>query len=171
MKKLNSLWKYEKYFFFLIVFISLLPIISSKYFPTIDGPAHLHNANLLRHIWFEGNTNLLQFFDFNKELNSNLVNHVWFAFGGLFLPSHLVEKSILVFYVIALPFSFRYLIRNIVDSENSGKVSSYLIFPLIYSFPFCIGFFNFCIGIPIILWCLGLWYKNKNNPSNKKLNT
>lgn len=174
MKKQYSLWKYEKYFFFLIVFISLLPVVSSKYFPTIDGPAHLHNANLLRHIWFEGNTTLLQFFDFNKDLNSNLVNHVWFALAGLFLPSHLVEKSILVFYVIALPFSFRYLIRNlpagqagIVDSENSGKVSSYLIFPFIYSFPFCIGFFNFCLGLPIIFWILGLWFKNKNNQDIK----
>jgi hypothetical protein len=79
--------------------------------------------------------------------------------------------------VIALPFSFRYLIRNlaaaclpdrqgqaaIIDSENSGKVSSYLIFPFIYSFPFCIGFFNFCIGLPIMFWVLGLWFKNRNN--------
>lgn len=174
MTQKKTFWKYEKYFFFLIVFVSLIPILSSKYFPTIDGPAHLHNANLLRHIWFEGNTTLLQFFDFNKELNSNLVNHVWFALAGLFLPSHLVEKSILVFYVIALPFSFRYLIRNlpagqagIVDSENSGKVSSYLIFPFIYSFPFCIGFFNFCLGLPIIFWILGLWFKNKNNQDIK----
>ncbi len=170
MKKQYSLWKYEKYFFLIIVIVSLVPILSSKYFPTIDGPAHLHNANLLRHIWFEGNTNLLQFFDFNQNLNSNLVNHVWFALVGLFLPSYLVEKSILIFYVIALPYSFRYLIKNLpaaqagmVDAEGSWKTASYLIFPLVYSFPFCIGFFNFCIGIPIIFWCLGLWYKNKNN--------
>ena len=167
MKKINSLWKYEKYFFFLIVFISLLPVISSKYFPTIDGPAHLHNANLLRHIWFKGNTNLLLFFDMNKDLNSNLVNHVWYALAGLFLPSYLVEKSILVFYVIALPFSFRYLIRNIVDTKESCQVASYLIFPFIYSFPFCIGFFNFCVGLPFIFWITGMWFKNKDNRNLK----
>ena len=167
MKKLNSFWKYEKYFFLLIVFVSLVPVVSSKYFPTIDGPAHLHNANLLKHIWFEGNTSLLQFFDFNQDLNSNLVNHVWFALAGVFLPSYLVEKSILIVYVIALPYAFRYLIKNLVDAEASSKVSSYLVFPFVYSFPFCIGFFNFCIGIPIILWCLGLWFKNKNNQNFK----
>lgn len=168
MKKISFLWKYEKYFFFLFVFISLVPILSSKYFPTIDGPAHLHNANLLKHIWFLGNTELLQFFDVNHQLNSNLVNHIWFAICGLFLPSYLVEKSILIFYVVSLPYSFRFLIRNIVDTEESTKVASYLIFPFIYSFPFCIGFFNFCIGIPIIFWTLGLWFKNKNN---QKLNS
>lgn len=163
MTQKKTFWKYEKYFFFLIVFVSLIPILSSKYFPTIDGPAHLHNANLLRHIWFEGNTTLLQFFDLNKELNSNLVNHVWFALAGLFLPSYLVEKSILVFYVIAFPYSFRYLIKNSVDSGESTKLASYLIFPFIYSFPFCIGFFNFCIGLPFIFWTTGVWLKNQNN--------
>ena len=167
MKKLTALWKYEKYFFIIIVLVSLIPILSSKYFPTIDGPAHLHNANLLKHIWFGGNTNLLQFFDFNQDLNSNLVNHVWFALAGVFLPSYLVEKSILIFYVIALPYAFRFMIKNIVDSEGSWKMASYLIFPFIYSFPFCIGFFNFCIGIPIIFWCLGLWFKNSTNRNLK----
>ena len=163
MKKQYSLWKYEKYFFFLFVSISLIPILSSKFFPTIDGPSHLHNANLLKHIWFNGNTTLLQFFDINKELNSNLVNHVWFALCDLFLPPYLVEKSILIFYVITLPYSFRFLIKNCVDAENSTKISSYLIFPFIYSFPFCLGFFNFCIGLPILFWIVGLWLKNKDN--------
>ncbi len=167
MTQKKTFWKYEKYFFFLIVFVSFIPILSSKYFPTIDGPAHLHNANLLRHIWFEGNTTLLQFFDFNKELNSNLVNHVWFALAGLFLPSYLVEKSILIFYVIALPYSFRYAVKNIVSSDESTKLASYLIFPFIYSFPFCIGFFNFCIGLPFIFWITGMWLKNQNNRNGK----
>ena len=167
MTSKNSLWKYEKYFFLLIVFISLLPILSSKFFPTIDGPAHLHNANLLKHIWFHGNTNLVQFFDINKELNSNLVNHIWFAVAGLFFPPYLVEKSILVFYVVALPYSFRFLIKNISISENSAKTASYLIFPFIYSFPFCIGFFNFCMGLPIIFWIVGLWLKNENKQNIK----
>ena len=162
MKKINFLWKYEKYFFILFVLISLLPILSSKFFPTVDGPAHLHNANLLKHIWFKGNTNLLLFFDINHQLNSNLLNHIWYAVFGLFLPSFLVEKSILLFYVISLPFSFRYLIKNVVDAPQSTKTASYLIFPFIYSFTFCIGFFNFCIGIPILFWALGFWLKNKN---------
>lgn len=161
MEKKHSFWKHEKYFFILIVFVSLIPIISSKYFPTVDGPAHLHCANVLKHIWFEGNTNLLQFFDFNEDLNSNLVNHVWFAVAGLFLPSYLVEKSILIFYVVALPYAFRYLIKNLVDDEGSWKTASYLVFPFIYSFPMCLGFFNFCIGIPIIFGALVCGIKTK----------
>ncbi|CAN5361079.1 hypothetical protein BH10BAC1_BH10BAC1_00040 [soil metagenome] len=167
MKKLTFLWKYEKYFFALFVFISLCPVLFNQYFPTIDGPAHLHNANLLKHIWFQGNTELLQFFDLNTQLNSNLINHIWFAVAGLFLPSYLVEKSILIFYIIALPYSFRYLIRNIVNAPNSNKISSYFIFPFIYTFPFCIGFFNFCIGIPILFWAVGYWLKHKETKGLK----
>jgi hypothetical protein len=169
MKKPFFLWKYEKYFFLLFVIISLLPLFSSKFFPTIDGPSHLHNANLLNHIWFQGNTGLLQYFDLNHQLNSNMVNHIWFAISALFLPSYLVEKSILIFYVIALPYSFRFLIRNVLNNPSSTKISSYLIFPFIYSFPFCIGFFNFCIGIPLLFWAIGYWLKHKEEFNTKKI--
>ena len=133
MKKIKFLWKYEKYFFILFVFNSLIPLLSCKFFPTVDGPAHLHNANLLKHIWFKGNTNLLLFFDINHQLNSNLLNHIWFAIFGLFLPSFLVEKSILLFYVVSIPFSFRYLVKNVIDAPQSTRIASYLIFPFIYS--------------------------------------
>lgn len=161
MKKINFLWKYEKYFFCLFVLISLIPIVSNKFFPTVDGPAHLHNANLLKHIWFYRNKELLNFFDLNTHLNSNIINHLWFAVSGLFLPAFLVEKSILIFYVISLPFAFRFLVGKISSIPESARISSYLIFPFIYSFTLRIGFFNFCIGIPILFWTLGLWIKYK----------
>jgi hypothetical protein len=67
--------------------------------------------------------------------------------------------------VIALPLSFRFLTKNISAVTESAKISSYFIFPFIYSFPFRIGFFNFCLGIPVLLFTLGLWLKTKNNQS------
>lgn len=169
MERTSIFWKYEKHLFAIFVLITAIPVISNEFFPTLDGPAHLHNANLLKHIWFKNATNIFDFYSINIHLNSNFVDHVWFAVAGLFLPTFLVEKSILLFYIIALPFSFRFLIRRINFNKNSALISSYLIFPFVYSFTFRIGFFNFCIGIPLVFWTLGIWLKEREQLGTKKI--
>lgn len=161
--------KAEPFLFALFVLITAIPILTHPYFPTVDGPAHLHNANLLKHYWFQGNNTLLNFFEINSHLNSNFVDHLWFAVFGLFLPTFLVEKSILLFYIFLLPFSFRYLVKNIVNNKNSARLSSYLIFPFVYSFTLRIGFFNFCIGIPLLFLTLGAWMKHRERLNAKKI--
>lgn len=161
MQALQPLWKFEKYIFGAIVFLFLIPVIGIKYFPTIDGPAHLYNGNLLNQLWFHGKTEILQFFDVNRNLEPNWITHIWYALIGSFFQSFIVEKSVLVFYIIALPYSFRFLIDQIVESKTDTRLSSYLIFPFIYSFPFCMGFFNFCIGIPILFFSIAFWIYNR----------
>lgn len=169
MKKTVDPWKYEKFLFALFIVLTALPVLCSPFFPTVDGPAHLHNGNLLKHLLFLGNDFGRAFFDINKQLNSNFLDHIWFAFFGLFLPASLVEKSILLTYIISLPFSFRYLVKKLVNDERSAKLSSYLIFPFVYSFTFRIGFFNFCLGIPVLFWILGYWTANREQPGRKKI--
>lgn len=163
------LWRNEKGIFALFVFITALPVLLNMYFPTVDGPSHLHNANLLKQYWFHHNNFLLNFFELNTHLNSNLPDHLWFAVGGLFLPSFLVEKSLLLFYVVSLPFAFRFLLKSSAGDNHSVRLSSYLIFPFVYSFTFRIGFFNFCTGIPLLFWTLGSWIRNREQLNSRRL--
>jgi hypothetical protein len=165
----SNFWKFEKYIFAVVVLITAIPFLCNKYFPTVDGPAHLHNANLLKQYWFKHATNISDFYYFNKSLNSNFIDHIWFAICGLFLPTFLVEKSIILFYIIALPYSFRFLVKRISNNPHSALLSSYLIFSFIYSFTFQLGFFNFSIGIPILFWTIGIWIKNRENLSTRKI--
>jgi hypothetical protein len=166
---IRSWWKCEPFLFALFVLITAIPVICHQYFPTVDGPAHLHNANLLKHYFFYNDEFIRDFFELNRHLNSNFVDHVLFALFGLFLPTYLVEKSILLFYVLSLPFSFRYLLKQIVEDKHSSVISAYLIFPFVYSFTFRIGFFNFCTGIPLLFWTLGYWMKHRANLSKSKI--
>ncbi|HEX8515127.1 MAG TPA: hypothetical protein VF868_02930 [Bacteroidia bacterium] len=161
MERANLWRKAEPVLFLLFVLYTAMPVLAHPFFPTVDGPAHLHNANLLKQYLFYGETSILNFFDVNTHLNSNFVDHLWFAVFGLFLPTHLVEKTILLFYVLALPYSFRYLVNNITANKVSGRIASYLILPFVYSFTFRIGFFNFCIGIPLVFWTLGYWIQHR----------
>ncbi len=161
MQKLNFLWKYEKFFFGTLILLFLIPIIAFRFFPTLDGPSHLYNGNLLNQLWFGHRTEILLFFDVNTHLETNWLNHIWFAILSNYFPSFIVEKSILVVYALTLPLSFRYLIKTLVVNPKRSVIASYLIFPFIYSFPFCVGFFNFCIGIPVLFWCTAFWIKSE----------
>lgn len=163
------IWKQEKYFFILIVLVTAVPILVHPYFPTVDGPAHLYNGNLLRQYLFKRNNFLLKFFEINKHLNSNIIDHIWFAVVGLFLPPDLTEKSMLLFYILSMPYSFRYLVKKINTNKRSARLSAYLIFPFIYSFTFRIGFFNFCTGIPLIFWALGYWIEHRDKLGTNRL--
>ncbi len=169
MKKQQFLWRSENIIFALFVVLTAIPVLSSKFFPTVDGPAHLHNGNLLRQLWFCNQPFARDFFDVNTHLNSNFIDHVWFALAGTFLPSYLVEKSILLFYIVALPYSFRFLAKRLVSDQQSARIASYLIFSFVYSFTFQIGFFNFSIGIPLVFWTLGLWIRYRERLTAKRI--
>gem|GEM_PF-4258636 len=36
--------------FSFLLFLNLIPILLLKYFVTLDGPSHLYNANLIKHL-------------------------------------------------------------------------------------------------------------------------
>lgn len=156
-----KIFKYERYIFIAVIFISCIPVLFNEYFPTVDGPCHLHNGNLLKHIFFYNNNYASNFYELNFSLNTNFFDHIWFAITGLFLPSNWSEKSFLLFYICLLPISFRYCLKAVASENNSALIFSYFIFPFIYSFSFRIGFFNFCFGLPFVFIAIGLWYNNR----------
>ena len=155
----------EKYFFLLITGLNLIPILSGKFFPTLDGPAHLYNAQLIKSLLFDNYTLLGDFFIFNQEPIPNWTGHIILSFFNLFLPSFVAEKILLLSYMIGLPLSFRALIKTIAPSN---RLFSYLIFPFTYSFVFFLGFYNFCIALVLILITLNYWVKHEENLSSRK---
>ena len=155
----------EKYFFLLITGLNLIPILSRKFFPTLDGPAHLYNAQLIKSLLFDNYTLLGDFFIFNQEPIPNWTGHIILSFFNLFLPSFVAEKILLLSYMIGLPLSFRALIKTIAPSN---RLFSYLIFPFTYSFVFFLGFYNFCIALVLILITLNYWVKHEENLSSRK---
>jgi len=154
--KFNSI---EKYFFLLITGLNLIPILSGKFFPTIDGPAHLYNAQLINSLLFENNTLLGNFFSLNHEPVPNWIGHFILSFFNLFLPAFVAEKVLLLFYMIGLPLSFRALIKTI---SPNNYVFSYFIFPFTYSFVFFLGFYNFSIALVFMLITLNFWIKHED---------
>lgn len=147
----------EKLFFFLLLAVSLLPVVSVRFFPTTDGPAHLYNATLIKQLLFEPDNIASAFFYFHPQHQPNWIGHVLLAlFQGIF-PAWLSEKLLLMIYVTGMAFSFRVLVLQM--NPNPG-ISTTLIFPFIYSFIFYLGFYNFLLSIPLIFFIS--WYWNRD---------
>ena len=54
---LKGIEKVERWFFLAMTLLNLMPIFVGKFFPTMDGAAHLYNSNLINHLLFESRLN------------------------------------------------------------------------------------------------------------------
>ncbi len=153
---MSLLKKIEPYFFFLLVFIYALPVLLLHFFPTIDGPAHLYNSNLLNHYFFSPSSGVDNYFSFNAEPEPNWLGHILLCLFNSFLPSYLAEKIVILLYVFSMPIAFRALIKKLAP-ENI--YASYFGFPLIYTLLFYLGFYNFCLSISLLLFMIYYRYE------------
>ncbi|HBL73696.1 MAG: hypothetical protein A2W90_13215 [Bacteroidetes bacterium GWF2_42_66] len=151
--------KVEKWIFLLMTGINLVPVLIFKFFPTMDGAAHLYNSNLINCLLFESNPLLNSFFDFNPVPVPNWTGHLFLSVFNYFLPAFIAEKALLIFYFVGLPYAFRGLI-NTINPEN--RLLSYLIFPFTYSFLLLLGFYNFSIAIVLMLITLQCWIRESD---------
>ncbi|MDC0014994.1 hypothetical protein OAD98_00355 [Flavobacteriales bacterium] len=150
----------EKLLFLFLALFHLIPIVSYQFFPTLDGPAHLYNSNLINELLLNPNSNISQYFEFNSALITNFSGHFLLSFFNWFLPAFFAEKVFLVLYALGIPYSLRYLIKQI----NPTWIGlSYFSFPIIYSTVFLLGFYNFSIALVFFFFALGYWYKHQDN--------
>lgn len=161
LKKYFSVFFESKYLFYFVLIVNIVLLCFTEFYPSMDGPAHLYNTNILYNL-IKGNDVLTEFYKINEIPIPNWTTHAILLFFRSFLPAWLAEKIYLIIYVTGMSFSFRYLIKVL----NPGNISlSILVFPLIYSYLFRLGFYNFTFSFILFFVTLGFWLHN--NRSNK----
>ena len=146
--------------FTLVTIVNLLFFVSNKFCPTLDGAAHLSNANIINQILVHQNELFRQFFMINPEPVPNWTSHLLLAILNLIIPAFLSEKVLLILLLAGLPFAFRSLIQTITPGKTW---CSYLIFPFSHSMFFFFGFFNFCIASLFFVFALNYWLRNESS--------
>ena len=152
----NTIKRIEPFFFCLVVGLSLMPVLCYKFFPTLDGPAHLYNSTLIKNLLVGNNEIINKYFVFNAIPVPNWSGHLLIMMFKAFLPAHIAEKMLLILYIAGFAYGFRYLILT-VSPENI--FFSYLIFPFIFSFFLFLGFYNFSLAIVLLLFSITLWIR------------
>jgi len=146
----------ERFVFVFLIFVFAFPALWFPIFPTLDGSSHLYNARLMHNLFFHNGGTTNTFFKLNPALMPNSSGHFLLMIFQEVLPSLWAEKFLQLIILIFLPLSF----RKFVLTVHPGKpISSWLIFPLLYSFVFYLGFYNFCFAMILFFVTLSYWIR------------
>lgn len=148
-----------------MVAVNLIPVLSVSFFPTLDGPAHLYNADLIKEIIFSGESLAQNFYQLQSEPVPNWTGHLILLLLGLIFNPQITQKIFLSLLVIALPLIFRKLLKT---AGSGYRWYSWLIFPFCYSFVFYLGFYNFLLGVIFMFISLNFRLNNIGKELNFK---
>lgn len=139
-----SLLKWEPIAFAVLVIMGLIPVLKPHYFSTLDGPAHLYNAHLIKQMLFDDNQRLQDFFMFNTWPVPNWSGHAIMTFFITFLPDYLAEKAFLVIYLTLTPLFFRKLVLTF---SPQNRIITWIGIPFAHHHLLYFGFYNMCTGL------------------------
>lgn len=157
--KLITQQKSEQLLFFTLVLISIVPVLVFKHFPTLDGPAHLYNSNLLGHL-ITGDNFIKQYFTLNSLSTPNWLGHFLILGFQRVFGSIVAEKLIVIICIVGLAYSYRFLISTL---NKNQLIFTFIILPFTYSFFLFLGFFNFILSIILLFIALSLFIKLINS--------
>ncbi len=146
MSTRNSfIFRHEKFIYFFILFLYLVPIWVNKYFLTLDGPCHLYNSRILLDYILGNNKSFYSdFYIPNFSLFPNWFSHIFLALAMLLAGPIIAEKLILTIYAVLFAILIRIIIKAI---KPDNTIMSFMIFPFLYHYTFQMGFYNFCFSM------------------------
>ena len=132
------------------------------YFPSQDGPIHLHLSFVLNHYHDPAAAVFREFYEINSKADPN-----WLVYGLLsglmrFFPAGTAEKIFLTIYSVSLPVAFRYLLESLRKESGFFSVA---IFPFVFNLFLLMGFYNFSLSFSIYFLTLGFWIRNAHRLS------
>ncbi|MBM3240006.1 hypothetical protein FJZ31_27280 [Candidatus Poribacteria bacterium] len=173
IKKLFELWnktdpriREKKILILSLIILHILPIWIFKYFPSQDGPSHIHNSYVLKALQQEQSTLLRECYKLNLTLFPNWVSHPFMAALMYLFPPLVTEKILLSIIISLLPLSIFYFL----DAVHQGKnLYGFLGFLFSYHYLLHMGFYNFSLSVPLFFFALGYFMKNKEEMSLDKV--
>jgi len=137
----------EPWLFRLLALLHLLPVWSSRWFVTLDGPAHLYSARLVLAL-VQGDAFIGRFFHLSTYPEPYWTGHAVMAALLAVLPAWLVEKITWSLAVLGLAWAFRHLILLLAPKR---PWASWLAFPFLLHYAAGMGFLNFSLSLPLML--------------------
>lgn len=147
-----------------ILHISLVWLI--PHFPTQDGPSHLYNLVIL-HDLLNGGTDWGGNFTYSLKAVPNLGFHlIAYPLISIF-PPYAAEKIFISIYLLLMTVSVPLYLRAF---GREPMPLSFLVFPLLFNFPFMMGFYSFAIAVPCMLLAISAaWSLRSGSPAKRFL--
>lgn len=150
----------------LLLFLYLLPLWVYPLFPSQDGPSHLYNTVVFTDLLW----NPRSFFSIFYEINARpFPNWTFTALATVLyplLPIVVVEKLILSAYLGGLVLAGFYFVRSI-DTEKTPLGLGFFLFG--YNWFLLMGFYNFCLSMPLALFVIGYGLRHRGVLNPRRL--
>lgn len=161
LKTAGSRW--DRWLFVVLALLYLLPLWAVRFVPTTDGPCHLYNSWLLRQLATgEAPPVLEQHYEINPRPFPNWSGQAVMALLlGVASPAT-AEKLLASACVLLFLLGLRYL-ADAVDPARGWF--AFLGFPLVYHWPFQMGFYNFAASLGLFLLSVGFWWRRREELS------
>jgi hypothetical protein len=142
--------------FVLLLALSLLPIWAFAFFPSQDGPSHVHNAAVLAEYARADRTAFHEYYFLKLQLEPNLLGHLILAALILIFPALTAEKLLLSGYVVLLVVAARYAVGVL---RPDARWLALLAFPLVYNYALHMGFYNYVLSLGLYMLAVGYWIR------------
>ena len=139
--------------FGVLLALHVLPVWLVRWVPTQDGPLHVENVLALVQ---RASSPVLQAHYFaNWGAQPNWFTQVLLMpLLAVFSPP-VAEKVVLTGYTLLLPLAF----RTVLPRGRRGWWAALAVFPFVHSYPYHMGFWNFCWGLGLAFLAIGWWVR------------
>ncbi len=147
-----------------ILLMTALPVLLLSPFPTQDGPSHLYAGHLVRHLGDIGYPAVTQAFEFSPSALSTWTVHGIVSLLLRAVPPSWAEKIIILLFIGWL-FALFTFARD--DEELFFPVCALPLF--VMSFVVRMGFYSFCLSVPLAIHAVWLWSEGNPGDRNRRL--
>jgi len=148
----------------LLIALYLVPIWRFRFFPSSDGPCHIYNAQVLKHLRHPDDPFHDYFGPNFRPFPNWTASFLMWAFQHLVSPL-LAEKLLLTVYVLLFVLSVQYLLKA---TAHRTKIFWLLSFLYLFNFLLLMGYYSFSLGVPLLLFTLGFLWKSRESLSWKR---
>lgn len=141
-----------------LLVLQVAPLALFAHFPTRDGPTHLEGAHLLLRYHQPAEAALRQWFVLALPLAPNWLDHVVLAGLSLLMPPVAAEKALVASFLVGLPLAAR---RAFAAVRPDAGFLAVLTFPFTGTWLLHMGFYNFCLGLPVLFLALASWLRDR----------
>lgn len=133
------------------------PIFSSAYYFTVDGPSHVYTASLLIG---QGAMENARLWEVNPLPVPNWTGHALLALMQLVLAPTEALKVLHAIILLSFPITFR---AWAIHRKARIPWTAHLAFPFGITSMFSMGFYNFCLGLPLFIGVIWAWERTSRN--------
>ncbi len=170
------------FLFVLLVLLHLVPVWSVRYVPSCDGPSHVYNAWVLQAL-ARGSAPpaVADALAVRIALFPNWLGHLLLALGIATAGPLAGEKLLLSALLAGLAGAAWFLAGSVRAEDGDGqgtgspdppgveRAAAFLVFPLLYSWPFQMGFHSFSAGVVIDLLLVGCFWRFRKKWTGTRL--